>query len=99
MVWFYPSSTFFPSSNSANFQSHYGLILSTEGARKDTVGGASFNPTMVWFYPQVNFTKTATDNLFQSHYGLILSLGSGTTALVALKLFQSHYGLILSNVR
>ena len=78
-----------------NFQSHYGLILSSYSGGRFEIG-YTFNPTMVWFYHCMSETAICLSSSFQSHYGLILSgtTKGGLTSTSAS--FQSHYGLILS---
>ena len=54
------------------FQSHYGLILSSNSWVDWNKAKEPFNPTMVWFYRKPDFVSREW-GFFQSHYGLILS--------------------------
>ncbi len=56
-----------------DFQSHYGLILSSTVKSCLEQSKESFNPTMVWFYHFNKSNDFYEAFGFQSHYGLILS--------------------------
>ena len=74
MVWFYRLQNNWWKLSKPGFQSHYGLILSSELWCSRNPGQRPFNPTMVWFYHWRKEEDKQTENDFQSHYGLILSI-------------------------
>ena len=74
MVWFYRPTYLAAYEYTKTFQSHYGLILSSDAERLELVSvELTFNPTMVWFYLLIHSVRASTLTVFQSHYGLILS--------------------------
>ena len=96
MVWFYLYYQKIISSAKRDFQSHYGLILSSFFHSMYCRRWELSIPLWSDFIVGVFLTPRYATKNFQSHYGLILSFRRRRRRGRRRCCFQSHYGLILS---